>query len=73
MNDRSTRRWLWAGFIVLALGGAMLVSTLVWCIVTQHYLATAPVGALLLMLLWRAETWLDGWTYLLQRRTSRGR
>lgn len=53
-----SRKMLWSAFVALVLLGGLLIGGMIAAIVVKAYLFTIPLGALLLLLLWRAEHWL---------------
>ncbi len=70
--SRRDRRLLWSALAVLVVLGAVLILGITAAIFGRAYLLTAPLGALLILLLWRAESWLMAWHRHLQRRNTGG-
>lgn len=67
LPDRN-KRVLWTAFALLVALGFVLLGGMVAAIVEQAYLLTVPLGAMLILLLWRAEHWLMACHRRLERR-----
>jgi hypothetical protein len=52
---------LWSAFAALVVLGVLLIAGIIAAIYGRAYLLTAPLGAMLILLLWRAEHWLLAW------------
>jgi choline-glycine betaine transporter len=63
-----SKKLLWSAFAGLTGAGLLLVGGMILAIVSKTYLLTIPLGALLILLLWRAEHWLMAWHRHLRRR-----